>query len=122
MKKNFYAIKRGSTSNVVVRTWAECSALVTGVSGAIFKGFQKEGEAMAFAGSLKASKPAIKKVKRSLTKKRSKQRGKQYPCIERKSYTDPFTGEFYQDRCVRQFISRVVGVNYVESADSSIPW
>lgn len=47
-KKNFYAVKKGRKSNTIVKTWAECSKLVLGFTGAIYKGFSTEDEAKAF--------------------------------------------------------------------------
>jgi len=48
MKKNFYAVKVGRKSNVVVSTWTECESLVTGFNGAQFKGFATYDEAIAY--------------------------------------------------------------------------
>jgi len=39
MKKTHYAIKKGHKSHVIVKSWYECEKLVTGFSGALFKGF-----------------------------------------------------------------------------------
>lgn len=39
MANKFYAIKHGLQDNVIVRSWAECSALVKDVPGAKFKSF-----------------------------------------------------------------------------------
>lgn len=41
----YYAIKKGRRSNVIATTWDECSALVTGYSGAVFKSFPTRREA-----------------------------------------------------------------------------
>jgi ribonuclease HI len=48
-KKNFYAVARGKVRGVYT-TWAECSAQVTGVNGAKFKGFATKAEADQFMG------------------------------------------------------------------------
>lgn len=44
-KKKFYAIKN---TQQVVTTWAECEAIVKGMSGAEYKSFKTEAEAQAF--------------------------------------------------------------------------
>lgn len=46
--KKFYAIKNGRKKKVIVSTWSECSKLVLGYQGAIYKGFNTEEEAKAF--------------------------------------------------------------------------
>ena len=46
--KKFYAIKNGRKKKVIVKTWSECSKLVLGYQGAIYKGFNTEEEAKAF--------------------------------------------------------------------------
>lgn len=43
--KKFYAIKNGRKKNIIVKSWKECSELVLGYPGAIYKGFDTEGEA-----------------------------------------------------------------------------
>jgi ribonuclease H-related protein len=48
-KKNFYAIKQGRKSNLVVSTWKECSELVNGVAND-YKGFKTEADAYAWLG------------------------------------------------------------------------
>lgn len=55
-KKNFYAIKKGKKSNVIVPTWDECKSLVNGYPGAEFKGFVTEDEAMEYLGIKKENK------------------------------------------------------------------
>lgn len=44
----YYAVKVGRGSPVIAATWEECSKLVTGYSGAIFKSFGSIEEAQAF--------------------------------------------------------------------------
>ena len=71
MKKRYYAVHRGRKDNVVVSTWAECSALVTGYPGAIFKGFysNQPSQAIKFAEFGRKDKPKIKKKKKKETRK-----------------------------------------------------
>lgn len=47
-KKKYYAIKVGRKNNVIVHSWDECSVLVTGFPGAIFKGFMDHNSAKLF--------------------------------------------------------------------------
>lgn len=49
-KKNFYAVKSGRQKGIF-RTWAECSANVSGYPGAKFKGFETFDEAKNYMGS-----------------------------------------------------------------------
>lgn len=49
-KKAYYAVKSGRGGPAVYLSWDECSASVTGFSGARFKGFAGLDEALAFAG------------------------------------------------------------------------
>lgn len=118
--KRYYAIRKGKKNNVVVGTWDECSKLVSGVSGAIYKGFGFYEDAKKFAQSGDYGKhtPKEKKplVKKSFPKK---QWGK---CLERKSYTDPFTGQYYKNRCVLKFVATTIGADYQESSDNSVPF
>jgi len=46
-KYNCYAVKQGRKTNVIVATWAECDALVTGVAND-FKGFKSTADAQAW--------------------------------------------------------------------------
>lgn len=48
-KKKYYAVKRGKTPGVYL-TWEDCKAQVDGFSGADYKGFSTEEEALAYAG------------------------------------------------------------------------
>ena len=48
MIKKYYAIRIGRKSHVIVRTWEQCSKLVTGYPGAVFKGFKYREQAEAF--------------------------------------------------------------------------
>ena len=49
-KKNFYAVKEGRVPGIY-KTWAECQEQVNGFSGAVFKGFATEEEAVEFIGT-----------------------------------------------------------------------
>jgi len=113
MKKNYYGIKVGRRSNIVVDTWDKCSALVTGHKGAIFKGFIFEDEAIKFAGKPK------KKVESKPDDAGSKPEPMIYTvvnrkpeCIERKSYKDPYSGIYYKNRCVRRYYATTIGNDY----------
>lgn len=116
MKKNFYAVRKGKKCNVIVETWAECFALVNGVSGAIYKGFEFIEDAEKFAESghygkfTPKSKPKIRPKKPFGT------------CLERKSYRDPFTGVFYKNRCVLKYVATTTGDNYKDTGETSVPW
>lgn len=48
-ENKFYAVKRGSSTGVF-RTWEECKASVAGYSGAEYKSFKTEQEALAYLG------------------------------------------------------------------------
>ncbi len=62
-KKTHYAVRVGRKSNIIVRTWAECSDLVSGFAGAVYKGFTCFSDAERFLISKKPewdkSKPKI---------------------------------------------------------------
>jgi len=45
MAKKYYAVRKGLQNNVIVDSWDECSSLVTGYSGAEFKGFKSRQQA-----------------------------------------------------------------------------
>lgn len=46
-KKNFYVVKVGRQTGIF-RSWAECSNSISGFSGAVYKGFEKEQDAIAY--------------------------------------------------------------------------
>lgn len=50
-KKNFYAVKKGKTPGIYT-SWEECRVQVEGVSGAKYKGFATEEEALRFMGEM----------------------------------------------------------------------
>ena len=54
MTKKFYAIRRGRKSNVIVKTWDECNELIHGYSGAIYKSFKNENDALNYLGCIKS--------------------------------------------------------------------
>lgn len=82
-KKNFYAIKVGHKSNVVVSSWIECQSLIEHYPNAIFKGFYTKEEAEQYLvektvieksentnkSDLSKSKPKLAGKKRSTPKK-----------------------------------------------------
>ena len=118
MKKTHYAIRVGKRPMVIVKTWAECSALVTGHPGAIFKGFDQEQAALNYLSGSRATK-----------KTKPKPQGKKptwdqalYPCVERKSYRDGITGIYYKNRCVRRRGPTMTGADYIPTDDNSAPW
>ena len=122
MIKNFYAVRKGRKSGVVVKTWTECEQLVKGFPGAIYKGFslyQKE-EAEKFAKSGNYGKSKQKRWKNEDEKNRMD--AEKYPCLERKSYRDPFTGVYYKNRCVRRFGGTTIGINFKPHIGNSVPW
>jgi len=118
MIKHYYAVKKGRKSGVVVKSWNECEALVKGFPGAIYKGFslyqKDQAEKFAKSGSYKNQQIKKKKVIYDSSTKGE--------CLERKSYTDPFTRVFYKDRCVRRYFKTTVGEFYKPHIGNSIPW
>jgi len=46
----FYAVKVGRNAPTIVKTWSECSELVNGYSGSIYKSFTNIDEALQFVG------------------------------------------------------------------------
>lgn len=56
-KKKYYAVKKGKTPGVYL-TWEDCKAQVEGFSGAEYKGFPTEEEALAYAGIERSCKEA----------------------------------------------------------------
>ena len=120
MKKRYYAVHRGRKDNVIVPTWAECSALVTGYPGAIFKGFYSNQlrQAIKFAEFGRKDKPKIKFAPK-IKKKPKKQWGK---CLMRKTYRDPKTYALKVNACVWKYICTMTGIDYIESNDESCPF
>lgn len=49
MAEKYYAVKEGVTRGIF-RTWEECRASVSGYSGAVYKSFKTEAEALAYLG------------------------------------------------------------------------
>ena len=47
MAKKFYAVKVGKKPGIY-ETWAECQSQISGFSGAIYRGFATQEEAMVF--------------------------------------------------------------------------
>lgn len=50
MAAKYYAVKEGA-SRGIFRTWEECKASVSGYSGAVYKSFKTEAEALAYLGT-----------------------------------------------------------------------
>lgn len=50
MAAKYYAVKEGA-SRGIFRTWEECKASVSGYSGAVYKSFKTEAEALAYLGA-----------------------------------------------------------------------
>jgi len=48
MAKNFYAVRKGWQNMTILTSWQECEPLVSGFSGAEFKGFNTYEEAEAY--------------------------------------------------------------------------
>lgn len=119
----YYAIRKGRKENIVVTSWDECSKLVTGFPKSVFKSFEgwQYDEAAEFAqkGVYKNQSQAKPKIKTNPIAKPNKPWGK---CLERKSYNDPFTGEYFKNRCVVKFFAETIGIDYVESTDTSCPF
>jgi hypothetical protein len=122
MKNKIYAIKKGHQSGVVVDTWEQCKALVDGCKGAIFKGFQahQEEQAKKFAkhGNYGKHTPKTKAAKTTS----STWDNDKYPCIQRKTYRDPFTGVLYKNRCVMRRGPTTIGKDYKPHIGNSLPW
>jgi len=122
----YYAVKKGHEDNVIVDDWVKCRDLTLGYSGAIFKSFPTKTEAEAYLKetSMLAPITTIETIKpRKKNETLNERFNRLNPCTERKSYTDPFTGEYYKNRCVKRKHPRVLtGINYRPSNDMSIPW
>lgn len=58
VKKNFYAVLVGRESGIFT-SWEECSAQVTGYSGALFKGFSTVAEAESYLGIVPVKLPQL---------------------------------------------------------------
>ena len=63
MAEKYYAVKEG-VSRGIFRTWEECKASVNGYSGAVYKSFKTQAEALAYLGIEQEEniKPAGKNV------------------------------------------------------------
>ena len=59
MSKKFYAVKIGKKPGVY-KTWEECQEQINGFSGAIYKGFPSENEAIDFINDKKDNKSKLK--------------------------------------------------------------
>ena len=58
MAKKFYAVQKGKVPGVY-RTWEECKAQVHGYSGAVYKSFSTEEEAMRYVAGQRAMKSSV---------------------------------------------------------------
>jgi len=121
VKKKFYAIREGKRSMVVVKTWDECSRLVTGHPGALFKGFGNESAALTWLAD-GLLHPGKKKTKSKAPGKKPTWDQDKYPCIERKTYRDQVTGVLYKNRCIRRRGPTMTGINYKPHIGNSLPW
>lgn len=63
MAWKFYAVRHGKTRGVVT-TWAECQAMVNGVSGAEYKGFNLEEEAYAYLNGQTSATASLTQIKK----------------------------------------------------------
>ncbi len=114
----YYAVKRGRQSGVIVRSWDDCKKLVDGFSGAVYKSFTNEDVAADWLSEpIRARREPYRKGE--TLNQRFNRLNK---CVMRKTYTDPFTGELYVNRCVMRKGPTIVGENYVPSNDTSVPW
>ena len=110
----FYAVRKGRECHKVVTSWDECSELVTGFPGAIFKSFRFKSDAEAFA-----NEPIeVFEDERSYIVD-NKGKGE---CLMRKSYRDPFSGIYYKNRCVMRFMGRTIGSSYKPSEAQGVPF
>ena len=102
----YYAIRRGRTNNIIVRSWFECSELVTGHPGAIFKSFTNESQAVLFAKSKPIKQHKIKGYNYSIHKLNKGE------CLLR--------GRFLSNprRCLTRSFGRTIGYDYKESGNS----
>ena len=101
-KKTHYAIRVGRESNVIVRTWAECKRLVTGYSGAVFKGFTSEAQDKLFLGG-RCHDLVKKPAQREMSDYR-KERHYMEDGIRFADYGTTYTS------------------NHIDTADMSVPW
>jgi hypothetical protein len=125
--RKYYAVRKGYEDNVIVDNWIKCRDLVNGYKGAIFKSFPTMAAAEAYLkeNSMLAPITTITTLKAKPKKNETlnERFNRLNPCTERKSYTDPLTGEYYHNRCVKRKHPRVLtGINYKPGDDNSIPW
>lgn len=69
MKKNYYGVKVGKKSGVIVRTWVECRELINGIAGAQYKGFKWEVDVLEYMAT--EVKRHMKFVPKRMTEYRS---------------------------------------------------
>jgi ribonuclease HI len=62
-KKKLYAVRAPTNSRGVYKTWDECKSKVSGVKGAVFKGFETQAQVDAFMGGSNESYGAKAKEK-----------------------------------------------------------
>jgi ribonuclease HI len=117
-KKKWYAVIVGRKNKVIVETWAECEALVTGFSGAIFKSFTDPVSATQFIQVAVKPKPVSKPKPKVKKKRRDFWDG--YPCTERGDYL--VQGVLHKNRCIRRKGPTLIGENYQPTEDASVPW
>lgn len=121
MIKRFYAVRRGRKSNVIVKSWPECEKLVSGFSGAIYKGFAYYDDAVNFAESgdygknTPNSKPKAKK-------RRAIHDTPHWPCIMRGDYYDKRLRKIRKNGCIMRQGPVMRGKDYIESTDTSCPF
>ena len=131
-KNRYYAVRKGSKSNVIVDSWYECEALVKGVSGAIFKGFPNIILAEEFLDK-KAVKwdksKQVKKNKQGYTDTRildaAEFTGVFIPATDKKDKYGFYKPAYYMKEGVRHANhGRTIGENYVPfTGDESVaPW
>ncbi len=65
MKKKYYAVKNGKKTGIFM-SWDECKAQVDGFSGAIYKSFSSEEEALEFLGIKKEDLEFLEKEKKEV--------------------------------------------------------
>jgi hypothetical protein len=122
--KRYYAIRVGRQCGVVVNCWDECQKLVDGFSGASYKGFDNEDRAIDFATTPVVNRINVQeKIKYRPNETLNQRFNRLNPCVERRTYKDPFTGELYVNRCVRRKAPAPVrGSDYQPTDDRSVPW
>ncbi len=130
-KKNYYAVREGIESGVIVEEWYDCERLVKGHKGAKFKGFVTMREAKSY---LQGYKPVQKQNQEKKNKQgyidtrdyeASEYLGTFLPATDKKDKYGAYKPAYYMKQGVRHAnYGRTIGENYVPYTgdESVVPW